>query len=155
MTSSVESPQPRTARRTLFSGALALLALPPCALAQDAPEVEAARRAILGGATPEPGGIRLLAPAMAEHGGQVPITIQIDSPQTPALYVQSVHVLATRNPTPGVVEFRLTPYIARAELQTRIRLAEGQRVLVLARMSDGRFREAAAEIAVGTGGCLT
>jgi sulfur-oxidizing protein SoxY len=40
-------------------------------------------------------------------------------------------------------------------VQTRIRLAEAQRVIVLAELADGRLRLAAAEIAVTSGGCLS
>ncbi|NCY23531.1 MAG: sulfur oxidation protein SoxY, partial [Alphaproteobacteria bacterium] len=41
------------------------------------------------------------------------------------------------------------------EVQTRIRLAESQIVVVLAQLSDGSLRRANAEIRVTTGGCLT
>jgi sulfur-oxidizing protein SoxY len=54
-----------------------------------------------------------------------------------------------------VADFRLTPRLARAEVQTRIRLAEAQRIIVLARTSDGQVRRAVAEIRVTTGGCLS
>jgi sulfur-oxidizing protein SoxY len=85
----------------------------------------------------------------------VPVAVLVDSPQTTAKHVTGIHLFATRNPTPGIASFRLTPLLARAEVQTRIRLAEDQRILVLARMSDGRVRRAAAEIRVTTGGCLS
>ena len=60
---------------------------------------------------------------------------------------------ATRRP--GVASFRLTPLLARAEVQTRIRLAEDQRVVRRWRSQDGRVRRAAAETRVTTGGCLS
>ena len=97
----------------------------------------------------------LRAPAIAENGGQVPVSVIVPSPQTEAEHVTAIHLFATRNPTPGIMSFRLTPLMARAELQTRIRLAEDQRLIVLAQMSDGRVLRAAAEIRVTTGGCLT
>ena len=40
-------------------------------------------------------------------------------------------------------------------MQTRIRLAENQAVVVVAQMSDGRLRRVSADIRVATGGCLT
>jgi sulfur-oxidizing protein SoxY len=40
-------------------------------------------------------------------------------------------------------------------VQTRIRLAEAQRIIVLAQHSDGRVKRATAEVRVTTGGCLT
>jgi sulfur-oxidizing protein SoxY len=139
------------ARRAL----LALPLLPAAAAAATEAELQAAIREAVGDAAITDGGIALRTPATAENGGQVPITILVDSPMTAADHVAAIHVLATRNPTPGVATFRLTPLLARAEVQTRIRLAEDQRVIVLAQHSDGRVRRAVAEVRVTTGGCLT
>lgn len=133
---------------------LALVALAPPAAAAGDPLREAMREAV-GDAPVTEGGIALRLPAVAENGGQVPIAILVDSPMTAADHVAAIHVFATRNPTPGVATFRLTPLLARAEVQTRIRLAQDQRILVLAQMSDGRVRGAAAEVRVTTGGCLS
>lgn len=134
--------------------ALALLALPWAALAQE-DALAGAIRELVGDTRAEEGGITLRTPATAENGGQVPITILVDAPQTAARHVTAIHVFATRNPTPGVASFRLTPAMARAEVQTRIRLAENQAVVVLAQLNDGSLRRASAEIRVATGGCLT
>jgi len=142
-------------RRATFAGALALVALPFTALASTDNELATAIREQVGDAEPQDGGITLRVPAMAENGGQVPVTVLVDSPQTAADHVTAIHIFATRNPTPGVASFRLTPVLARAEVQTRIRLAEEQRIIVLAQFSDGRVRRATAEIRVTTGGCLT
>ncbi len=144
----------RPTRRATLGAAIGLLACPWTASAQDA-ALAAAIREQIGDATPEEGGITLRLPAIAENGGQVPLTVLVDSPQTAEHHVTAIHVFATRNPTPGVASFRLTPLLARAEVQTRIRLAEDQRILVLAQSSDGRVRQAAAELRVTTGGCLT
>ncbi len=141
-------------RRATLGAILSLAALPFAAVAQD-DTLAAAIREQVGDATPTEGGITLRAPTVAENGGQVPITILVDSPQTTERHVAAIHVFATRNPTPGVASFRLTPLLARAEVQTRIRLAEEQRILVLAQMNDGSVRQAAAEIRVTTGGCLS
>lgn len=141
-------------RRAALRAALTLTILPWPALGQ-ADALAAAVREQVGDAVPEEGGITLRVPAVAENGGQVPVTVLVESPQTAAEHVTAIHLLATRNPTPGIASFRLTPLLARAEVQTRIRLAEDQRILVLAQMSDGRVRRAAAEIRVTTGGCLS
>lgn len=147
------TPPPLT-RRAALGAALALVMLPAAEAATDA-EVEAAIREQVGDAPAEEGGIALRVPAVAENGGQVPVTVVVESPQTAAEHVTAIHIFATRNPTPGVASFRLTPLLARSEVQTRIRLAEAQRIIVLAQMSDGRVRRAAAEIRVTTGGCLS
>jgi len=141
----------RLGRRSAF---LVLAALPGAALAQD-DALRAAIREQIGDAEPREGGIAVRAPAIAEHGGQVPLTIAVDSPMTAADHVTAIHIFATRNPTPGVASFRLTPLLGRAEIQTRIRVAEDQRILVLAQLSDGSVRQSAAEIRVVTGGCLS
>jgi sulfur-oxidizing protein SoxY len=133
---------------------LALLALPASALAADDPLAAAIREAV-GDAPIADGGIVLRVPAVAENGGQVPLSVLVESPMTAADHVSAIHVFATRNPTPGVATFRLTPLLARAEVQTRIRLAEDQRIIVLAQSNDGRVRRATAELRVTTGGCLS
>ena len=143
----------RLTRRAALGAVLALVALPAGAATEV--ELEAAIREEVGAARIEDGGITLRAPTVAENGGQVPITVLVDSPQTAAQHVTAIHVFATRNPTPGVASFRLTPLLARAEIQTRIRLAEEQRIVVLAQMSDGSVRRAVAEVRVTTGGCLS
>jgi sulfur-oxidizing protein SoxY len=132
--------------------ALALVAAPFAAAAD---ETDVALRELVGDGRIEEGGITLRVPAVAENGGQVPVTVLVESPQTAADHVTAIHIFATRNPTPGIASFRLTPLLARAEVQTRIRLAEAQRIIVVAQMNDGRVRRADADIRVTTGGCLT
>lgn len=134
--------------------ALALVLLPFGAVAQE-DALAAAMRAAVGDATPREGGITLRVPPVAENGGQVPVTILVDSPQSAERHVTAIHLFATRNPTPGIASFQLGPALARAEIQTRIRIAENQALVVLARMNDGSVQRATAEIRVATGGCLT
>jgi sulfur-oxidizing protein SoxY len=133
---------------------LGLALLPFAALASE-DELNAAIRAEIGDATPQEGGITLRVPPVAENGGQVPITVLVDSPQSAERHVTAIHLFATRNPTPGIASFKLGPALARAEIQTRIRIAENQVLVVLARMNDGSVQRATAEIRVATGGCLT
>lgn len=133
---------------------LSLALLPFAAVAQE-DALNAAIRAEIGTATPQEGGITLRVPPVAENGGQVPVTVLVDSPQNAARHVTAIHLFATRNPTPGIASFKLGPALARAEIQTRIRIAENQTLVVLARMNDGTVQRATAEIRVATGGCLT
>jgi sulfur-oxidizing protein SoxY len=145
--------QPALTRRGALGAALALIALPAGAATEG--ELDAAIREQVGDARIVDGGITLRAPVVAENGGQVPVTVLVDSPQTAAEHVSAIHIFATRNPTPGVASFRLTPLLARAEVQTRIRLSEEQRIIALAQMSDGSVRRAVAEVRVTMGGCLS
>lgn len=134
---------------------LGLVALPAgAALAQGAGSVEVAIAAVTGGRAVEEGGMALRLPGLAENGAQVPLAVTVESPMTAADHVVAIHLFATRNPTPGLASFHLSPALARAEVQTCIRLAEDQQVVAVAVLSDGRFRRAAAETRVATGGCL-
>ena len=134
---------------------LALLVLPFAAAAQTEEALSAAIRDAVGDKLATDGGITLRVPALAENGGQVPLGIVVESPMTAQDHITAIHVFASRNPTPGVATFRLTPLLARAEVQTRMRLAEDQRLIVLAETSTGRVMRASAEMRVGAGGCLT
>ena len=121
---------------------------------EEADDLAAAIRAEIGDAAPRDGGIALRLPPIAENGGQVPLTISIESPMTQADHVTAIHVFATDNPTPGIASFTLTPGMGRAEVQTRIRLARDQKIVVLAVLSDGQVLRATAETKVALGGCL-
>jgi sulfur-oxidizing protein SoxY len=144
-------------RRAFGAGVLALaLVRVPAAAAQEAlpPDVAAAVRAAIGDAVPEDGGIALTLPASAENGAQVPLTVEAEDDGSPGGRVTAIHLFATRNPTPGIASFRFGDAV-RPAVQTRIRLAEGQRVLAYAVRSDGTVRRVAAEARVSVGGCLT
>jgi len=125
---------------------LSLLALPVAAAADP---VRAALDEVLGGRPAEEGGIDITAPRIADNGQQVPLAICV-----PDAEARAIHLIATGNPTPGVASFHFHPGIARSEVHTRVRLAEAQRVIVIAELADGRIRQAAVEIGVTTGGCL-
>jgi sulfur-oxidizing protein SoxY len=137
-------------RRSLV---VALAALPVAALA-DEKAVQRAMRAVIGDRAVSEGGIEITAPRLAENGAQVPVTVHVPSPMTEADRVRAIHLFATSNPTPGIASFRFYGGIARAEVRTRIRLAEAQRVLVLAELSDGRVLGSAVEIDITIGGCI-
>ena len=142
-----------TTRRALLAAA-ALALVPWQGRAADAAALEAAIREAIGDAVPTDGGIELRVPAVAENGAQVPLTILAESAMTEADHVRAIHVFAPRNPTPGVASFHLFPGLARAEVQTRIRVAEEQAILVLAVHADGTVRRASAALKVTRGGCL-
>ena len=144
-------------RRALLraGGGLVVVSLLAPAEASSPAEIEAAIRALIGDAVAHDGGIAVQAPLIAENGAVVPLTIAVDSPMTDGNFVRAIHIFATRNPTPGVASYRLTPASGKALVSVRIRLAERQSILVLAEHSDGRVSRARAEIAVTVGGCLT
>lgn len=149
-----------TLRRRSFlggaaGGAALVLVGVPVGAATLSPDVTAEVTRILSGRIATEGGITLDVPRVAENGAQVPVTVRIDSPMTAEDHVQAIHILATNNPAPGIGTFRLTPHLTRAEVFTRIRLAQEQEFLVLAELSDGRVLQGAASVTVSIGGCVT
>ncbi|HEX2017598.1 MAG TPA: thiosulfate oxidation carrier protein SoxY [Aurantimonas sp.] len=118
--------------------------------------VEAAEKALeafTGGAEPQSGTISLTAPEIAENGNTVPVSITVDSPMTEDSYVESVTILADGNPNAEVATFYFTPMSGRAEATTRIRLAQTQNVIAVAKMNDGSVYSDRKEVKVTIGGC--
>jgi sulfur-oxidizing protein SoxY len=128
-----------------------------CTLAAGRAEAtpEAARKLLsnLVKAEPKAGKVRIAAPEIAENGNSVPLTVTVDSPMTPTDYVRAIHIIADRNPQPGVASFLLTPDNGKAEVQLRMRLAESQTVIVVAELNDGSAWTATREVKVTLGGC--
>ncbi|CTQ51229.1 thiosulfate oxidation carrier protein SoxY [Jannaschia donghaensis] len=130
---------------TLGAGALTLAALPMPVFAATA-DVDAAIAEFTGGAEMGADGIILTAPEIAENGNTVPI--EVSAPGAAAIMV-----LATGNPTPKVGTINFGPLAAAQFASTRIRLAGTQDVMAIARMQDGSFVQASAEVKVTIGGC--
>ena len=68
-------------------------------------------------------------------------------------HVKAVHIVTDNNPLPEVASFFFTPANGKAEVSTRIRLAQTMNVLAYAEMSDGSVWSARAEAKVTIGGC--
>ncbi|MFN3613823.1 MAG: thiosulfate oxidation carrier protein SoxY [Rubrimonas sp.] len=146
------------ARRSVIAGTAAALTLMRIPLARAVEDDQAGRilAEIMGGRAPIEGeALAIDLPPVAENGSQVPLTVRVESPMTADDHVTTIHVISTRNPAPDIGTFRLTPALARAEVFTRIRLAEAQKIFVVAEMSDGRVLQAAADVVVSVGGCAT
>lgn len=144
-----------TRRRFLFTlSALAGVTLAGGARAQTSPEREALLRQITGGAAVRPGRVSFDTPELADNGHAVPVRIAVDSPMTAADHVRSITVIAERNPRPIVATFTLGPHSGRAQVVTRIRLADSQEVLALAQLSDGSYWMGGARVVVTELACL-
>jgi sulfur-oxidizing protein SoxY len=143
-------------RRTLAIGAGALAAawggvsLPASAAKNDAEELI---KKFTGGKAAAEGRVRLDLPEIAENGNTVPMTVSVESPMTEQSYVSDVLVVADGNPRGGVVTFHFTPASGIAEANVRVRLAESQKVIAVARMSDGSFFTTSKAVKVTIGGC--
>ena len=98
--------------------------------------------------------VTLSAPILADNGTLVPLSVQVHSPMTEQDHVSHIYLLSSRNPVMQVAAFSLGPWSGRAEISTRVRLAGSQQLLALARLSDGQFRYAAAEVIVTESACV-
>lgn len=143
-----------TRRRLLAagSGALALLVLRPAAATPDS--LRAAVAHFTGGAEPQPGRVMLDLPPLAESGNSVGIEVRVDSPMSAADHVRRIGLFNEKNPISTTAIFHLGPRCGAARVATRIRLADTQRVLAVAELSDGNFWSAQADILVTLGACV-
>ncbi|MBV8836102.1 MAG: thiosulfate oxidation carrier protein SoxY [Alphaproteobacteria bacterium] len=99
------------------------------------------------------GKVKLDLPEIAENGNTVPMTVTVESPMTDASYVSQVLVVADGNPNGGVVTFHFTPASGVAEANTRIRLAQTQTIIAVAKMNDGSCFTTVRQVKVTIGGC--
>lgn len=113
----------------------------------------AAIRNVVGEATIHTGKVRLDIPPLVENGNTVPLTVSVASPMTAADYVKSIHVFNEKNPQPNIGNFHLNPSSGRAQVSTRIRLADTQKVVAIARLSDDSFWQVAADVVVTLAAC--
>lgn len=116
-------------------------------------ERDAAIKQVTGGATVQKGRVHLDIPPLAENGNTVAMTVKVDSPMTAADYVKAIHVFNEKNPQPDVISFHLGPRAGKADISTRVRLADSQTVTAIAQMSDGTFWSDSADIIVTLAAC--
>ncbi|WP_333831351.1 thiosulfate oxidation carrier protein SoxY [Pararhodobacter sp.] len=134
-------------RRTLTLGmAGAAIAMLPLRGRAEAGQIDALIARFTDGAQTSPGALVLEAPRVAENGASVSVTV--DCPGA-----VSIRLLAPANPTPELGTFTFGPLAGSQRVSTRIRLAESQEVIALARMTDGSFAEARAHVSVTISGC--
>jgi sulfur-oxidizing protein SoxY len=124
-------------------GGLAVAALPLPASAKTVDELIAE---FTGGAAVGGEGVTITAPEIAENGNTVPVAV--DAPGA-----VSIMLLANGNPTPPVCTFNFGPAAGSRMAATRIRLASTQDVIAVAKMEDGSFVQASANVKVTIGGC--
>lgn len=105
-----------------------------------------ALKAFTGGAMPAEGGVDIGAPEIAENGNTVPVDVS-------AAGAASILLLADGNPNPGVATFHFGKLAGSRSAATRIRLAQTQNVIAVAKMEDGSFKMAKRQIKVTIGGC--
>jgi sulfur-oxidizing protein SoxY len=117
---------------------------------------ESMRRAIhqvVGEAPVRKGKVTIDAPPLVENGNTVALAIDVESPMTQQDHVKAIHVFNEKNPQPNIANFYLGPHSGRAQVSTRIRLADSQKIVAIARLSDGSFWSASTEVIVTLAAC--
>ena len=144
---------PATRRQflTLAAGTVPLLTLRP--LDATPAMLNTAIRNVVGEAPLRTGKVRLDIPPLVENGNTVPMTVTVASPMTADDYVRSIHVFNEKNPQPNIGNFYLGPWAGRAQVTTRIRLADSQKVVAIARLSDDSFWSVNADVVVTLAAC--
>jgi len=91
--------------------------------------------------------IKLKAPAIAENGAVTPITVDA----TAISGVESIVILASKNPMPLACEYTFAP-TALGFVSTRIKLGQTMNVVAIVK-ADGKLLKAEQEVKVTIGGC--
>src|SRR5215471_21320760 len=136
----------------LLAAGAALASSAPAAEATEAAMTKAIRQ-LIGEAPLEPGKVKLELPSIVENGNTVPLTVSVESPMTQADHVESIHIFNQKNPQPFVATVHLGLRAGKAHIATRIRLADSQRIVAIARLSDGSFRSGSADVIVTLAAC--
>jgi sulfur-oxidizing protein SoxY len=140
----------------LAGGAAALGAVPVLKVrpAEATPAMLAtAIRNVVGAAMVRTGKVKLEMPPLVENGNTVPMTVSVVSPMTSDDYVKSIHVFNEKNPQPNIGNFYLGARAGRAQVSTRIRLADSQKIVAIARLSDDTFWSASVDVIVTLAAC--
>jgi sulfur-oxidizing protein SoxY len=148
-----------TTRRTFLNlagsaavaGAVPVITLRP--LEATPAMLTSAIRNVVGEAPVRTGKVKLDIPPLVENGNTVPMTVRIESPMTANEYVKSIHVFNEKNPQPNIGNFYIGPWAGRAQVSTRIRLADTQKVVAIARLSDDSFWSTSVDIVVTLAAC--
>jgi sulfur-oxidizing protein SoxY len=110
-------------------------------------------RNVVGEALVRTGKVKLDVPPLVENGNTVPMTVSVSNPMTSDDYVKSIHVFNEKNPQPNVGNFYLGPHAGRAQISTRIRLADSQKIVAIARLSDDSFWSTSVDVVVTLAAC--
>jgi sulfur-oxidizing protein SoxY len=144
-----------TTRRGVLAagiGAACVLLIRPARATPDT--MKAAIHDVIGEAAVKIGRVKLDVPPLVENGNTVPLVVAVESPMTEADHVKAIYIFNEKNPQPNVANFHLGPRSGVAKVSTRIRLADSQKVIAIAQMSDGAFWSAEADVIVTLAACV-
>jgi sulfur-oxidizing protein SoxY len=154
----MRKPEKSTRRRFFgLAGGAAVIGVVPIVTLRPAEAtpamLAAAIRNVVGEAVVRTGKVKLDVPPLVENGNTVPMTVSVLSPMTSDDHVKSIHVFNEKNPQPNIGNFYLGPECGRAQISTRIRLADSQKITAIARLSDDSFWSATVDVVVTLAAC--
>lgn len=117
-------------------------------------EMDAAILDFTGGAPVRDGKVGFEVAPLVENGNTVPITLSVDSPMSASDHVQAIAVFNSGNPQPQVALFRLGPRAGKAIVSMRMRLATSQKLIAVARLSDGSHWSRTVDVVVTLAACV-
>ena len=116
--------------------------------------MDAAIRHVVGEAEVRDGKVRIDVPPLVENGNTVPMTVAVDSPMTPADHVSEHLHLQRKEPAAQRGELSSRAARRQGRVSTRIRLADSQKVVAIAQLSDGSFWSESADVIVTIAACV-
>src|SRR5436309_7290368 len=111
-----------TRREALILGGLTAAAPTPSLAVPG--QMEAAIRKVIGNAKVQKGKVTLDLPPLVENGNSVPMSVTVASPMTTENRVKAIHVFNEKNPQANVISVQFGPRAGKADISTRIRLAD-------------------------------
>ncbi len=115
--------------------------------------LNSAIRNVVGEAPVRAGKVTLDIPPLVENGNTVPMTVQGRKPDDRQGLRQEHSRLQREEPAAECRQFLHRPAAGRAQVATRIRLADTQKVVAIARLSDDTFWSASVDIVVTLAAC--
>ena len=138
-------------RSLLLAGAAFAVARPALATTE---AMETAIRNFAGGTPPRNGKVVLEVAPLVDNGNAVPVTVRVDSPMSASEHVTSIALFNERNPQTDIAVFKLGPRAGKAVVATRIRMATSQKLVAVARLSDGSAWAGSADVIVTLAACV-
>jgi sulfur-oxidizing protein SoxY len=142
-------------RRGFLAGGVALAFVLTTKSSRATPAtMQAAIKKVVGEAPLRKGKVMIDVPPLVENGNTVPLTVSVESPMTATDYVKAIHVFNEKNPQPNIIGAHLGPRAGKATLSTRIKLADAQKIVAVAELSDGSFWSEDADVIVTIAACV-
>ena len=99
------------------------------------------------------GHVELTLPENAPDGRTVPVFLESDLPMEPGNYVRALHLFVDKNPDIHLAEYRFTPAMGKASIDTRIKMRATSWVRAVAETSRGELWYASFKVFPASNGC--